>query len=108
MPRSQEATDEAPLDHHRPPHAVAGISGTADLRPEETADTRKTPDADGAGVDERCAGERRGSDRFGEARPAARIVLDHIPGRRRSVRSCRQAGHSIADGRDAQRGDNDP
>ena len=40
------------------------------------------------------ARQRRRADRLGEARPAARLVLDHLPRRRRSVRAGRHAAAS--------------
>ena len=83
--------------------AVDCAVGAAGARSQEDPAAGEDARAARAGVDEEHARQWRRPHRLREARSAARLLLDHLPRRRRSVRAGGQAGGRVADGGDAER-----
>ena len=89
---------------------VSGFSRTvlrANPRSHQAAADRQGARAARADLDEVEARQRRRADRVGETRSAARVVLDHVPRRSRSVRDGRSPRRRKPDGVDDERGHED-
>ena len=84
------------------------VVGAAGARSHAVSRRREDPGASRARVDPRQPGERRRAGRVRKARSAARLLFDHVPRRRRSVRESRPARRRCADGGHDERGHEDP